>query len=73
MEKLDIRCIGCGKTPDELDEYAREFLGYPESWTRTDFVRREEGTYNPANGHFACTRCYIAMGQPSTPSGWKAP
>lgn len=28
------------------------------------FVRLYEGTYNPANGHFACTPCYFAMGTP---------
>jgi hypothetical protein len=28
-------------------------------------VREEEGTYNPANGHFLCTHCYIAAGMPS--------
>lgn len=32
-----------------------------------------EGTMNWENGHFACTECYIQMGMPSSPRGWKAP
>lgn len=65
-------CIGCGKTPDELPEYFPANTGS----TFTDpiqYVQHEEGTYNPANGHFACTDCYIKMGMPTTPRGWKAP
>lgn len=34
---------------------------------------REDGTYNPSNGHFLCDRCYIAAGQPSSPTGWTCP
>ncbi len=32
-----------------------------------------EGTINSSNGHFACTDCYIRIGQPSSPRGWVAP
>lgn len=49
----DIRCIVCGKTPGELSEYidaARDNGTTPEK-----YVEREEGTYNPVNGHFLCT------------------
>ena len=37
--------------------------------------RRSNDTYNPQNGHFTCTECYVAMGCPSGPLGkwWKAP
>ena len=38
-----------------------------------DFVLAEEGTYNPLNGHFACDSCYIKIGMPVAPSGWKCP
>ena len=63
-------CIGCGKHPAELEEYVEN----PDADPDPDaYVRREEGTYNPANGHFACTICYCKMGMPSTPRGWKAP
>lgn len=69
-------CIGCGKTPDQLLEYVE--ASSPEEYggrgiTPDEYVRREEGTYNPANGHFACTSCYYKMGAPTTKTGWKAP
>lgn len=41
--------------------------------TADQYVRTEEGTYNPANGHFVCTPCYIEIGMPSSPTGWIAP
>lgn len=44
-----------------------------EELTPNDWVRQEEGTYNPANGHFLCDECYIAAGMPSSPTGWKCP
>jgi hypothetical protein len=66
-------CIGCGKEPAELTEYVveAESLGM----TPNQYVREEEGTLNEANGHFACTDCYIKMGQPSRPAPdrWIAP
>lgn len=64
-------CIGCGKHPDDIEEYREIVAGTDEA--PDDYVRQEEGTYNPANGHFACTDCYIEMGMPSSPRGWVAP
>ena len=67
-------CTGCNKTADELEEYiegARDF-----EMTVEEYVRTEEGTYNPENGHFLCTACYIAAGMPSNPypqPNWVAP
>ena len=64
-------CIKCMKFPREIPEYvdaARE-----EDMTPDEFVRQEEGTYNPSNGHFLCTDCYVKAGMPSTPRGWFAP
>lgn len=67
-------CTGCNKTADELEEYIE---GARESgMTVEQYVREEEGTYNPANGHFLCTPCYIAAGCPANPypqPGWVAP
>jgi hypothetical protein len=40
---------------------------------RDDYVWTEEGTLNVDNGHFACDACYIALGMPSSPTGWTAP
>lgn len=65
-------CIGCGKTPNELPEYDYANTGVTDP---VKYVVEEEGTYNPANGHFACDKCYIKMGQPSAPfpNRWVAP
>lgn len=65
-------CNGCRKHPDEIEEY-RE-MATDSDMTPEEFVRLEEGTYNPDNGHFLCTECYIKAGMPSAPGpGWKAP
>jgi hypothetical protein len=64
-------CIGCGKRPAELEEYV-EASGL-EDMTPDAYVRREEGTYNEANGHFLCTPCYVRAGAPTSRYGWKAP
>ena len=64
-------CPWCEKTPDQIQEFidaAKENDTTPE-----EYVRTEEATYNPVNGHFCCTNCYIAIGMPSSPGGWKAP
>lgn len=68
---MDIRCIRCGKEPHEIEEYIEH--AEAEGMTPEQFVRIEEGTFNPENGHFACTSCYIGMGMPSSPRRWKAP
>jgi len=64
-------CTGCNKRPEEIDEYIE--IAEIEEITPDDFVREEEGTYNPENGHFLCTNCYIKAGMPSSPKGWIAP
>jgi hypothetical protein len=62
-------CIGCGKTPDEIDEYIEGADGC--DLTPVEYAEQFEGTFNPENGHFACTECYINMGMPA--GGWIAP
>jgi len=66
-------CIGCNKKPDEIEEYVE--MAAIEEMTPNDYVSSEEGTYNPQNGHFLCTECYISCGQPSLPypDRWLAP
>lgn len=61
----------CQRWADDMADYddAREGTGL----SRADYVRYEEGTYNPANGHFLCDRCYIDVGMPSAPGGWRCP
>lgn len=57
MHDLDIRCIDCRKTPEEIPEYqqaARDNLVTP-----TAYVVQEEGTYNKETGHFLCTGDFL--------------
>ena len=62
MKKLEIKCAICGLKPSEILEYSSEakLLGISPD----DYVIEEEGTYNPKNGHFYCTSCYIKIGMP---------
>lgn len=66
-------CIGCKKHPDQIPEYLA--IAAEEGMTPDSFVRSEEGTYNPENGHFMCTDCYCNAGCPRLPgrTGWRAP
>lgn len=65
-------CVGCNNIPSQIEEYVD--MAEAAGLSPDDFVRQEEGTYNPENGHFACTDCYIRMGQPTEPGrGWVAP
>lgn len=66
-------CIGCNKSADEIEEYIES--AKESEMTVEQYIREEEGTYNPENGHFVCTDCYIKMGMPSKPypEKWIAP
>lgn len=64
-------CIGCNKHPDQIEEYQPNET--ESGLNAEDYVRQEEGTYNPFNGHFLCTDCYIKVGMPTAPGGWVAP
>lgn len=70
----DPICIGCHKRPEDIAEYIEVAEDEPEFYSSpSDYVRQEEGTYNPENGHFLCTDCYCARGMPHSPKGWVAP
>lgn len=61
---------------ESIEEYnkKKEELGDAEvKRMAVEYIKREEGTYNPENGHFLCTPCYVKAGCPSSPRGWKAP
>ncbi len=64
-------CKGCNKKPSEIEEYIEAALD--EGMTPDEYVAHEEGTYNPSNGHFLCTICYIKAGMPSAKGGWVTP
>lgn len=64
-------CIGCRRRPEEIGEYVE--AAKADDMTPADYVWAEEGTLNPANGHFLCTSCYVLAGMPVAPGGWRAP
>lgn len=68
---MRIQCAYCRKAPDEIEEYLE--ASAEANMMPDEYVRREEGTFNAENGHFACTDCYIQIGMPSSPRGWVAP
>lgn len=61
----------CQRWADDMAEYDDPRHG--TGLSRAEYVRQEEGTYNPDNGHFLCDQCYIDAGMPSSPSGWRCP
>lgn len=65
-------CFRCGKPASSFSEYDN-YLEPNYIGSRAEAVRAEEGTYNRDTNRFACDACYIAIGQPSSPSGWVAP
>jgi hypothetical protein len=74
MARPDLMCIGCGKSPDQLDEYVEPAADQPDDYRdAADYCWQEEGTLNRENGHFLCTVCYVEAGAPSSPHGWTAP
>lgn len=78
MADPQVICFRCKQRPEQIMEYviaAKEWTwDAGHEVTPTHYVVHEEGTYNPETGHFACTECYIAIGQPTAPPpGWKAP
>lgn len=58
-----MKCKNCGREPKNITEYiigAKE-----EGMTPNQFVREQEGTYNPRTDLFYCTKCYIELGMPT--------
>lgn len=62
-------CAFCGKRADEISEY--QIGAQMEEISVEEYVREFEGTYNPVINEFACTECYIKIGMPSAPLGWR--
>lgn len=78
MEKIDAAekegkaiCFLCAKYPSELSVYTE--LAEEENMDVDEWVKQNEGTFNPENNRFACDVCYIQIGMPSSKYGWKAP
>jgi hypothetical protein len=67
-----LRCVGCGKRPDEIEEYLKGNQPVEVQVEPDYYVWREEGTLDRETGRFTCTTCYVRMGMPSGPNGWTA-
>lgn len=66
-----MQCAKCGRTPSDIPEYRDAWKEYGAS--SADDMAKDDGTYNPESDSFVCTECYIGIGMPSSPRGWKAP
>ncbi len=66
-------CFLCGRPASAFPEYDDLIDPRWDKPTRATAVENEEGTYNPETNRFACDECYIRIGTPSRPGGWKAP
>ena len=59
---LPMKCNICQRKPEDIEEYQIE--AEVNDMTPEQFVIQEEGTYNPVDNIFTCTRCYISIGMP---------
>lgn len=76
-------CTSCKRHPADIPGYTAEATNYYDALppisvvlgaeTIEDAYAREDGTYNPENGHFLCNECYVKAGMPTSPQGWVAP
>lgn len=57
----ECKCRGCGKKANELEEYKEHEA---KNWTADDEAR-SDGSYNPKDGTFLCTPCYVRVGMPT--------
>lgn len=73
MTRPQMVCIGCRKSPADLDCYTLQAA--EEGISADAYAWREEGTLNRENGHLLCDDCYIAWGMPAGRNGqrWVAP
>ena len=62
MCELEIKCKVCDRKPHEIGEYV--YCADDEGIEPEEFVKKEEGTYNPSTGKFYCTSCYVKIGMP---------
>lgn len=69
----DITSVEVGAMIEWEDPTPWDSLTDHERAVATEKYARSDGTFNPTNGHFLCDECYIKLGQPSSPRGWKCP
>lgn len=54
-----MRCRGCGRTPNEIQEYVVEVRHDDRYDSPAEFVRDNDGTYDADTQSFLCTKCYV--------------
>lgn len=59
----------CNRKAEDIESVVAEASYQDES--PNDYAM-QDGTYNPETNEFCCDECYIKLGMPSGPSGWKA-
>jgi hypothetical protein len=71
---IEPRCHYCDKTASQDAECRASAAAEPDCYPGGPAdVAREDGTFNPLTNAYACTLCYIAIGTPSSPTGWRVP
>lgn len=78
---MHVMCMATATAPAPYDPYCRRpaaeipevALDAADAGLTPEAFAREDGTYNPETGEFACLGCYLDLGMPSAPGGgWKA-
>lgn len=60
-----MHCKICHNEPKDIEEYVFQPIIYPQYYdSPEDYVRKEEGTFNPKTELFYCTDCYVKIGMP---------
>lgn len=52
-------CPACQRQAHEIPDV--KMFAKENGLTPEEFVRQEEGTYNPSSEHFLCDRCFIVV------------
>lgn len=64
----DLICAYCNRAPSAIPDIVARL----EPGETPDQFAMSDGTYNPETKRFCCDECYVALGSPSGPSGWRA-
>jgi hypothetical protein len=59
--------------PQDPSSVPAEPTPTPTAEQREAYIRENESTYNPENGHFLCDECHVKAGMPAASEEWKCP
>ncbi len=59
---MAIHCKVCKKEPKDLGSVV--YFASLENMEPDEFVKENDGTYNPTTEEFFCNTCYISVGMP---------